>query len=948
MNPDQPSREQIEVRITALLLGELPAEEAELLRWTISQDAELQKLHDRLKSAIGFVREAVKPAADTPASNEAPLKLSPERRHMLLAHFKTPRPKQPFLLRQFRVRPLVAAFAAVAIVATLAALLLPSLAASKRKAQRFFGGVNSLSGGVAMQSASDEQSISLSMHRPVRAKGGPPPPAPVVAPPVAEAPAAGLVMQRVALPQPATPSTAGGTYSQTVVGYTPITLPNNPSAPSTTPADSLSVGNSGVINSFAGGSGGGGGGGGATAPNSTIFAWDASGADRSRTEGQPNASGGTTAFGGVGGEKSFNAKLSLEASDHGVLAAGMDSRTKAANPSGALSLSGNNSPAGGTTLAGGLPENEGMIPDKIQANRKAANDKNRDQNVSAFELAKAKPQPAAQTISRNQALQSLEQDKITAKGFFQTTNAITLNYDAVDTSVTRDDANGLRTLNRAGSSAGSVPSKSPAMPAALKVDQPNVAPAATATLPAQSAAAEEDKLLPATRLPSPAPQPETLTRDNAFSTFSLNVSDVSFKLAAASLEKGRMPDAASIRTEEFINAFDYRDPEAAAGQPLAFTAERTRFPFAHNRDLLRFSVKTAAAGRPAGRALNLVLLLDTSGSMERADRVAIVREALRVLATQLQPQDTVSVVTFARTARLWADGVAGDKAGETLEKIGDITPEGGTNLEEAMRLAYETARRHYLANGLNRVVMLTDGAANLGNVDPGALKANVEANRKQGIALDCFGIGWEDYNDDLLEQLTSTGDGRYAFINSPDEAAGEFAGKLAGALQVAAQDVKVQVEFNPQRVFSWRQIGYAKHQLTQEQFRDNTVAAGAIAAREAGNALYTIETNPNGAGPIATVRVRYRVPGTPDYRERSWDVPYTGAAPALEQSGAAMRLAAVAAEFSEWLAASPFAAEVAPDQLLGYLSGVPEVYGADQRPANLAWMIRQAKSVSGK
>jgi len=446
---------------------------------------------------------------------------------------------------------------------------------------------------------------------------------------------------------------------------------------------------------------------------------------------------------------------------------------------------------------------------------------------------------------------------------------------------------------------------------------------------------------------APVPQPEVLTKDNAFSTFSLNVSDVSFKLAEASLQNNKLPDAASIRSEEFINAFDYRDPEAAAGQPLAFAAERARYPFAHNRELLRFAIKTAAAGRQQGRALNLVLLLDNSGSMERADRVAIIHEALRVLATQLQPQDTVSVVTFSRTARLWADGISGDKAGETLDRVGGITPEGGTNLEEAMRLAYETAHRHYLAGGMNRVVLLTDGAANLGNVDPGALKQKVEAQRKQGIALDCFGIGWEDFNDDLLEELSSNGDGRYAFLNSPEDAAKDFAAKLAGALQIAAADVKVQVEFNPARVISYRQIGYAKHQLTKEQFRDNSVAAGEIAAQEAGNALYTVETNPGGEGPVATVHVRYRVPGTTDYRERSWDVAYTGTAPALDQSSVAMRLAATASAFSEWLAASPYAQEVTPDELLKYLNGVPEVYGADDRPKQLETMIREAKSLQG-
>lgn len=448
--------------------------------------------------------------------------------------------------------------------------------------------------------------------------------------------------------------------------------------------------------------------------------------------------------------------------------------------------------------------------------------------------------------------------------------------------------------------------------------------------------------------PAPVPQPEVQTADNAFSTFSLNVSDVSFKLAAASLEKGVMPEPATVRSEEFINALDYHDSEPPPGVPVAFAWERARYPFAQNRDVLRFSIKTAALGRQAGRPLNLVLLLDNSGSMERADRVRIIREALRVLAAQLQPQDKFSVVTFGRTARLWVDGVPGNQAAQATEEVSSLTPQGGTNLEDAMNLAYQTAQRHYLANGINRVVVLTDGAANLGNVEPEALKQKVEANRKQGIALDCFGIGWEGYNDDLLEVLSRNGDGRYGFVNTPGEAATEFAGQLAGALKVAASDVKVQVEFNPARVTAYRQIGYAKHQLTKEQFRDNTVDAAEIGAAESGNALYVVEVNPRGRGALATVRVRYKVPGTTDYREQEWPVPYTGNAEPLEQASPALRLAATASAFSEWLVSSPYAAEVTPDRLLGYLSGVPEVYGADARPKKLEWMLRQAKSIAGK
>jgi Mg-chelatase subunit ChlD len=463
-----------------------------------------------------------------------------------------------------------------------------------------------------------------------------------------------------------------------------------------------------------------------------------------------------------------------------------------------------------------------------------------------------------------------------------------------------------------------------------------------------SAASQSDVTPAKPAAPAPVPQPELSTSDNPFSTFSLNVSDVSWKLAGASLEKGTMPEPATVRSEEFINALDYRDPEPSAGVPVAFAWERAQYPFAQNRDLLRFSIKTAAQGRQAGRPLNLVLLLDNSGSMERADRVQTIREALRVLAGKLQAQDKLSVIACSRTARLWVDGVPGDQAAKVADEVGGLTPQGGTNLEEAMNLAYQTALRHYLAGGINRVVLLTDGAANLGNVEPEALKAKVEANRKQGIALDCFGIGWEGYNDDLLEVLSRNGDGRYGFINTPEEAATEFAGQLAGALQVAASDVKVQVEFNPARVKAYRQIGYAKHQLTKEQFRDNTVDAAEIGAAESGNALYVVEVNPSGQGPLATVRVRFKVPGTSDYREHEWAVPYTANAVPLEQATPAMRLAATASAFSEWLSSSPYAAEVTPDRLLSYLSGVPEVYGADARPKKLEWMIRQAKSLAGK
>jgi Mg-chelatase subunit ChlD len=472
--------------------------------------------------------------------------------------------------------------------------------------------------------------------------------------------------------------------------------------------------------------------------------------------------------------------------------------------------------------------------------------------------------------------------------------------------------------------------------------------------PAKKAYVNEElrkELSPVAKVPAvpPAvPQPEINTRENCFSTFSLNVSDVSFKLAAASLESGVMPDPGSVRVEEFVNAFNYRDPAPQGSARLAFSWERSRYPFAHNRDMVRFSVQTAVRGREPQKPLNLVLMLDNSGSMERADRTQIIHEALKVLAQQLHTDDRISVVTFARTARLWVDGMHGGKPDEFIAKVGDLNPEGGTNLEEAMDLAYKTATRHFQVNGMNRVILLTDGAANLGNVEPEALKQKVINQRQKGIALDCFGIGWEGYNDDLLEVLSRNGDGRYGFLDQPEQAGPEFAQQLAGALNVAAADVKTQVEFNPNRVTVFRQIGYAKHQLTKEQFRDNTVDAAELAAAESGNALYAIEVNPQGNGPIGVVRVRYKVPATGAYHEQEWTIPYQPAVPSLEQSSPAMRLAVSAAAFGEWLTRSPYASEVTLSPLLSYLGRVPETFAPDTRPQRLIGMIRQAQAINGK
>ena len=267
-----------------------------------------------------------------------------------------------------------------------------------------------------------------------------------------------------------------------------------------------------------------------------------------------------------------------------------------------------------------------------------------------------------------------------------------------------------------------------------------------------------------------------------------------------------------------------------------------------------------------------------------------------------------------------------------------------------MNLAYQTALRHYLANGINRVVLLTDGAANLGNVEPESLKQKVEAHRKQGIALDCFGIGWEGYNDDLLEVLSRNGDGRYGFINSPEEAATEFAGQLAGALQVAASDVKVQVEFNPG----------ARDGVSPDRLRQASAHQGAVPRQHGGcrrdrRRGVRQRALRRGGEPARRRPARHRARALQGARHeritasRSGPCRYTGNAVPLEQASPAMRLAATASAFSEWLVVQPVRRRGhARTACSATCSGVPEVYGADARPKKLEWMIRQAKSIAGK
>jgi hypothetical protein len=332
--------------------------------------------------------------------------------------------------------------------------------------------------------------------------------------------------------------------------------------------------------------------------------------------------------------------------------------------------------------------------------------------------------------------------------------------------------------------------------------------------------------------------------------------------------------------------------------------------------------------------------------MERLDRVESVKNAFELLASQLNPQDQVTLVSFARNPRLLADRVPGDKAGGLAGLVETTPSEGGTNLEEALRMGIEKAGAQKLEGGQNRIILLTDGAANLGNAKPEDLAKLIEQMRQEGIAFDACGVGADGLNDDILESLTRQGDGRYYFLDRPEDADDGFAKQIAGALRPAARNVKVQVNFNPERVGRYKLYGFEKHLLKKEDFRNDSVDAAELAAEEAGNAIYQVEVLPEGQGEIGNVSVRFQDMESGQMVEKKWTIPYDAQAVHLDEAAGSMRLAAGAALLGEKLQGSVIGEAVAMDRLSVIINTLPADFPSDERVKALVDMTGKARELA--
>jgi hypothetical protein len=333
--------------------------------------------------------------------------------------------------------------------------------------------------------------------------------------------------------------------------------------------------------------------------------------------------------------------------------------------------------------------------------------------------------------------------------------------------------------------------------------------------------------------------------------------------------------------------------------------------------------------------------------MERVDRQQTVRRAFYLLAQQLSPIDRITLISFARTPRLLADQVSGAQSNELVRLIEDLPSEGGTNIEAALQLAFEKAQEHWAEQAQNRVILLTDGAVNLGDADPEGLSRMVTSMRDAGIAFDAAGISADGLNDEILEALTRRGDGRYYLLDSLESANDGFARQIAGALRPSAKNVKVQVEFNPNRVGRYKLLGYEKHRLDTEDFRNDQVDAAEMTAAEAGVAVYQFEPKPDGQGDVGSVSVRFRDLSTGQMIEKRWPIPYEVAAPRPAQASTSMRIAMSAALLAAKLRGDVLGETVNLRTLASLVAGLPDRDRNTKRVQELRFMLQQTRQLAG-
>ena len=317
-------------------------------------------------------------------------------------------------------------------------------------------------------------------------------------------------------------------------------------------------------------------------------------------------------------------------------------------------------------------------------------------------------------------------------------------------------------------------------------------------------------------------------------------------------------------------------------------------------------------------------IIDVSGSMHRGDRLELVKKALHLLVNQLRPTDKVGIVVYGSDARVFLPHIHTSIVNRKhiLNAIRALATGGTTNAEAGLRIGYELALQNSKPDCINRVILCSDGVANVGQTGPEAILKEIRTYVKEGVTLTTVGFGMGNYNDVLMEQLANKGNGNYAYVDTLDEAKRLFVENLTGTLQFIAKDAKIQVEFNPETVSRFRLLGYENRRLAHEDFRDNTVDAGEVGSGHSVTALYEIKLHEHADGKLATVSIRHENPETGNVTEVNRSISTDALKGSFEETTPAFQLAASVAEFAEILRGSFWGQDSSLENVRETLEGV--------------------------
>lgn len=407
------------------------------------------------------------------------------------------------------------------------------------------------------------------------------------------------------------------------------------------------------------------------------------------------------------------------------------------------------------------------------------------------------------------------------------------------------------------------------------------------------------------RVEVPPPSQSVATARDAFSTFAIDVDTASYTWSRRLvLESHTLPPHDGVRVEEWVNAFDY-DLPAPDTAPFAIHVQGATSPFDETKTLVKVALQGRRVSDADRKPAHLVFLADVSGSMQGPDRLPLAKRALEVLTRQLKPTDTVALVTYAGRGEVILPPTSAAKQDRVLSAIRGLETGGGTNMGSGMELAYKLAVGQLQPGTTTRVIVLTDGDANIGpNLSHEQMLASVKSYVDEGVTLTTVGFGMGNYRAHALEQLADKGNGQALYVDSEKAIDRVFRAQLTGTLEVIAKDVKVQVQFDPAVVTDYRLIGYENRAIADEDFRNDRVDAGELGAGHAVTALYEVTLRSTG-GKLGQVAVRGKLAEGTEVFEVSAPISREAVSHALRETNEDLRFAAAVALGADTLRGNP-------------------------------------------